>query len=473
MGMMAALPFSQLHAGAALSVFLGIVALGIVVFLHELGHFIVAKLKGMRVEVFSIGFPPKIWGIKKGDTEYRISWILVGGYVKLAGMEFEEGVDPRSVPDGYYASPIGTRLAVCACGPLMNLLSAFVIYCFLSIAGFPVPANMERTVIGTVVENSPAEKAGLKPGDRILGIDGKPVGRWEEVTKAVVFSTRPAVDLEWERGGLLFRERIIPEADEKTKLKRIGIYPPDIVSVEVLKGSVAGAAGMRDGDFISSVDGNTVYSWEQLTKAIRSREGKEVRLGLLRKGRPLTATVVPRKNEELGYAAIGVKLRLDVPMEDLEASGLVAYIYKDPFSWITGNVREMYLTFKGLILRAVSPRGLAGPIGIIQIMSYSMRTGLRQFLYVMAFISVNLAVVNLLPVPVLDGGHILLALIEGIKRGPLSARAMTVIQNVFVAILIALMTLVFANDIMRNWGESIARIIWHEGSATPTPAGKP
>ena len=197
-GALALFNWSSAHV---LPVVMGIVALGVVVFLHELGHFIVAKLRGIRVEAFSIGFPPKIWGFKKGETEYRISLILVGGYVKLAGMEFEDGIDPRSVKDGYHTSSIATRLAVCASGPLMNLLSAFLIYCAIYLQGFPSPVSLASTVIGSVLEHSPAERAGLKPGDRVLQIDGVPVERWEEVTKSIVYSTLPAVDVTFERGG--------------------------------------------------------------------------------------------------------------------------------------------------------------------------------------------------------------------------------------------------------------------------------
>ena len=442
-----------------LPVLWGVVALGVVVLLHEFGHFVIAKLRGIRVEVFSIGFPPKIWGFTRGGTEYRISLLFVGGYVKLAGMEFEEGADPRSVRDGFYASRIGTRLAVCVCGPLMNLLSAFVIYSFLYFAGLPVPANMERTVIGSVLENSPAEKAGLMPGDRVLSVNGTRVDRWEEVTKSIVYSTSPAVDIEFERRGGRFVKRIVPESDNKLRLKLIGIMPADFVSVEVLKNSVAEASGMKSGDFIIGANGETICSGEQLVKMIKSHEGKEVRLALLRKGSSVTATVVPRYTTKIGYPAIGIVVSTVVLMSDLEANGLVVYLHRDPFTWIARNVSEMYATLRGLVMGAVSPRGLAGPIGIIQIMSYSMKAGLMQFLYVMAFISVNLAVINMLPIPVLDGGHIVTALVEWVRRKPLSMKTMTVVQNIFMAILVALMVLVLANDVLRNWGESISRII--------------
>lgn len=461
--------FFQWNIHNVLPILLGVVALGIVVFIHELGHFIVAKLRGIRVEVFSIGFPPKIFGFTRGGTEYRLSWIFFGGYVKLAGMEFEEGVDPRKVEGGYFASPVRTRLAVCACGPLMNLLSAFLIYCFLYVAGFPVPANMESTVIGSVVENSPAATAGLRQGDEILEIDGGPVQRWEDVTKAIVYSPGRTVELAARRDGEVIRWEITPERDEKQRLKRIGIFPVGLVSVVVLPDSIAGASGMEQGDFIVAVNGGKIYSWNQLVGLIQGSEGVPVKLGLLRGGEPEEVTVVPRQNEELGYPAIGIKLRMTVPMEELQANGLVVYIRRNPFSWIAANIREMYLTIRGLIVRAVSPRGLAGPIGIIQIMSYSMRAGTRQFLYVMAFISVNLAVLNLLPIPVLDGGHILLALIEGARRRPLSVKAMTVVQNIFLVILLALMAFVFANDIIRNWGGPIRRLFTGPGHATPTP----
>jgi regulator of sigma E protease len=454
---------------------MGIVALGVVVFLHELGHFIVAKLRGIRVEVFSIGFPPKIWGFKKGETEYRISLIFVGGYVKLAGMEFEDGVDPRSVEDGYYRSSIVTRLAVCASGPLMNILSAFLIYCAIYLHGFPSPVSLASTVIGNVLENSPAERAGLKPGDRVLQINGAPVERWEEVTKSIIYSTLPAVDVTFERGRERLSKRIVPERDDKLKVKRIGILPRDIISVDVVKGSVAEAAGLRDGDFIVGAEGEKIYSWEQLTKIIKSHEGTPVALELMRRGKPVTVTAIPQRNPELGYPAIGIKLRMDVSMDDLAANGLVVYLYRNPFSQVAGNIREMYLTIKGLVSRSISPRGLAGPIAIVEIMSYSARAGALQFLYVIAFISVNLAVLNLMPIPVLDGGHMLIALIEGVRRRPLGIKAMTVVQNVFIALFVALMLFISANDIMRSWGERISRLVFGEKTVEPTavPTKKP
>jgi regulator of sigma E protease len=469
-GMNGALAIFNWSSAHIFPVVIGIVALGVVVFLHELGHFIVAKLRGIRVEVFSIGFPPKIWGFKKGGTEYRISLIFVGGYVKLAGMEFEEGVDPRSVKDGYYRSSIASRLAVCASGPLMNLLSAFLIYCAIYLHGFPSPVSLAGTVIGNVIENSPAERAGLKPGDRVLQINGAPIERWEEVTKSIVYSTLPAVEVTFERGGRRLSKRIVPERDEKLRLKRIGILPRDLISVDVVKGSAAEAAGVMDGDFIVGAEGEKIYSWEQLTKIIKSHDGTPVALELLREGKPVAVTAVPLRNPELGYPAIGIKLRLDVSMDDLAANGLVVYLHRNPFSQVAGNVREMYLTLKGLVSRALSPRGLAGPIAIVEIMSYSARAGLLQFLYVIAFISVNLAVLNLMPIPVLDGGHMLIALIEGARRRPLSVKAMTVVQNIFITIFIALMLFISANDIMRSWGERITRLVFGEKAAEPTPA---
>lgn len=308
----------------------------------------------------------------------------------------------------------------------------------------------------------------MKPGDRVLAVNGRAVERWEEVNKSIVYSTTPAVEIAFSREGARRVERIVPERDEKLRMKRIGIYPRELISVDILNGSPAAAGGMRDGDFIVSAQGGSVFSFEHLSSVVRANGGREVRLGLLRKGEAASVTVVPRDYPELKGPGIGVRLRTAVGMDELEANGLVVYLYRDPFTWMARNIQEMYFTLKGLVLRAVSPRGLAGAIGIVQIMSYFMRAGLRQFIYIMAVISVNLGVLNLLPVPVLDGGHIMIALIEGARRKPISARVMTAVQNVFVALLLSFMILVSANDVVRIWGESIARLIWK----TP-PAAKP
>jgi regulator of sigma E protease len=454
-------------SATVISILLGVVALGVVVFVHELGHFIIAKLCGIRVEVFSIGFPPKLWGFKRGETEYRISWIFVGGYVKLAGMEFEEGIDPRTVKDGYYASPLRVKTALCAAGPLMNLLSAFLIYSYLFVAGYPVPANMEQTLIGGVLENSPAARAGILPGDRVTAVNGEPVAHWEEVTKSIMYSTAGAVAVRVNRAGETIEKDIVPEKDERLNVKLIGILPVEYIAVDVLDGSPAQKAGMRNGDFIMSAAGGKLYSWEELVELIKANEGKPVELGILRNGTAEKITVIPQLNDELGYPAIGIERLLTVSMETFEANGLVSYLHRNPFSWIAHNMRDMYLTIRGLILRAVSPRGLMSPIGIIHVMSLVMRTGFKQFLFLLAFISVNLAVLNLLPIPVLDGGHIAIAIIEAIKRSPLSVRTLSLVQNIFLVLLMGFMLFLIGNDIVRYWGESIARLFGYAGERPP------
>ena len=289
--------------------------------------------------------------------------------------------------------------------------------------------------------------------------------RWEEVNKSIVYATTGGRD-RLLQGRARRVERIVPDADEAA-LEEDQDPSGDLLSFSVMKDSPAAEGGMRDGDFIVSAGGERIYSFDRLLQVIRAHDGQALRLGLLRAGKPAAATGVPRELPAGNFPAapgaagpkgpaIGVALRTSVGMDELEANGLVVYIYRDPFTWMARNLQEMYLTLRGLLMRAISPRGLAGAIGIVQIMSYFMRAGFRQFAYIMAVISVNLGVLNLLPIPVLDGGHIAVALVEGVRRRPLSATVMAALQNVFVALLIAFMLLVSANDVVRIWGEKIA-----------------
>lgn len=431
-----------------LKIFYGVIiplfALGVVVFVHELGHFWVARRKGIIVDVFSIGFGPKIAAIVRGSTEYRISWIPFGGYVKFRGDEIEGESDVCSIEGGFYAASPMVRTLSCVAGPVMNILFGFLLYCVIAAVGKPVLKMETTTVVGSVLEKSPAMEADIRPGDRILRVNGKNVTGWKELVNVLALSTSDEIRLQVERDGNELTFQVLPRMDPEHGIRRIGIYPmEEIVIGSVLEGTPAERAGLQGNDRILSLEGKPVYQWDTLVSEIGDSEGKILKLGIEREGNPLEMEVVPEANEKLGRASIGFIRRYEF-----------VTIHPNPFGQVWKDIRNIFLTLNALFKRKVSAKGLAGPIGIIHIMGTYASIGFVYFLSVLALISVNLGVLNLFPIPVLDGGHILLNTLEQFRGRALTRKTMIRIQNVFVVIMVSLILLITYNDVLR-WGKQL------------------
>jgi len=427
-----------------------LVLVGFLIWFHELGHFLFAKLFGVRVEVFSVGFGPPLISKKVGDTVYQIASIPLGGYVKLYGEE--EKVDD---PAAFSAKPPWQRILIALAGPLFNLMLTVLLLTAVFWIGMEIPKHMkEPAVIGYVEKGSWGDRAGLREGDRIVRIGNVEVRGWEDLRRAVIESAldkKKEVTLTVERDGeILTLTTPLPKIE--TGQENLGIQPylPPVIGrvFERLKGigpAPAHQIGLRRGDRILSVNGQEVRSWYEVVKLIRASGNKPVKLLIEREGRLIEKSVVPAIDPASGYPILGIEPYVETLKEVYPLPEAVVLAFQR-----TGEL--IYMTFRvleGLVTGAISVKTLGGPIAIAKFAGQAAESGLVPYLSSMAFISLQLAIFNLLPLPVLDGGLILLFLIELIRRRPLPEKFKEYWQKVGFALIISLMFFVVINDILR------------------------
>lgn len=420
-----------------IAIVVAILAINILVLTHESGHFMAAKRCGIVIETFSIGFGPKLFSFTYKGTEYKLSAFLFGGYVKFKGDELEE--NNMNLPGGFYSASPFKRILVCAAGAFCNIVLASVLYVIISICGKPVTVDSLNTIVGGTKEDSVAEKIGILAGDKILNINGENVDTWEKLVYAIAFSKKDEIDVEIERNGELVRKHAVMVADKDIGIKMLGIYGKETILVDkVLKDSPAENAGLKPKDKIIAVNTDKVYRLEPLIKTIRESEGKEIILTVLRNGQESQIKVIPKKMHGENYAGIG-----------FSPAAEWTKIYPRPWEQFWNDLVRTWQTLIGLITRHIPVRAISGPVGIVGIIGISMQVGWIPLLCIIALISLNLGVVNLLPIPVLDGGHILFNIIEMIRKKSLSIKTIEKIQNVFMVLLIMLAIYATYNDILR------------------------
>ena len=417
--------------------------LGVLIFVHELGHFLAARRLGVRVLTFSLGFGPKILKTTRGDTEYCISAIPLGGYVKMAG---ESPDDPRSgAPDEFLSKTKWERFQVLIMGPVMNILLAVVVLAVVLAQGAEVPAYDEQPpVLGAVRADSVAARAGLMPGDRILTVAGDEVADWKDLAIAIGTRANRPVTITLDRAGRTESVEVKPTAEGRFEIGDIGVLP-DVspIAKEVQPGDPADKAGVKPGDVVVAVNGERVIFPEDLKKAIASRGGMPIDLDIRRNGTPQRITLTPDTRSTGGWIGITIaEATRSFKPGPLEAVRLS----------VVQNAESSVLIFKtlgGLFTGSTSVRQLQGPVGIAQLSGESAKAGFLQLLTLMAVISLNLGLLNLMPVPVLDGGHILIMALEGVARRDFS---MAVKEKMLLAgfvVLMLLMVTVIYNDLTR------------------------
>jgi len=347
-----------------------IFVLGVLVFIHEFGHFLAAKIAGIRVERFSLGFPPKMIGKKIGETEYCISWIPLGGYVKLAGM-IDESLDKKSIrgePWEFQSKPLPHRFMVITSGPIMNyLLSVLLFSALIFSTGV---GYVEDTTVGEVIPGFPAEQAGIQAGDKIVAVDGQVVEKWEEMTQLIHSKPDQPITIEWVR-----------------------------------------------------------ETGERFSASVKTRRQKA----------PIDGQI-----KEVGMIGIGPRVLIQ-PVGPLRA-------LKEGFGRAIELTRLILFSIKMIITGEESLRSLGGPILIAKLAGESARSGWGSLFGFMAFLSINLAILNILPLPVLDGGHLVFLVIEAIIRRPVSTKVKMVVQQVGMVLLIALILFVIFNDLRHILG---------------------
>ncbi len=432
-----------------LTIIAGIIMLGILVFVHELGHFAVAKLAGVKVLKFSLGFGPRLVSRQWGETEYMICAIPLGGYVQMLGEGSEED-QPLSEEErsrSFAEKSVWRRLAIVAAGPFMNLVLPFVILPLAFMVGINLPVFLDQPAcVGYVLPQSPAAEAGLRSGDCIVAVGEQTINSWTEADKALLTQAGQAPLFVVERDGT--RHSIAVSAGDRSAegLQALGLAPVQEALVGVLSpGMPAQQAGLQVGDRILAINGEHVTSWYDLKSFIQQAEGGTQQFLVERNGQPLEVAIVPVRSDGENDFLIGIAPQTETifkrfPPKEALGHGVAR----------SRELIELTLVFiKKMVLGKVSSRNIGGPITVVQVAGEAAQTDLASILSVLAFLSIQLGILNLFPIPILDGGHLLFGVFELVFRRPLSLRVREVAQQVGLLFILMLMALAFYNDILR------------------------
>ncbi|MGH9411840.1 MAG: RIP metalloprotease RseP [Vicinamibacterales bacterium] len=421
-----------------------IFVLGVLIFVHELGHFLMARRIGVRVITFSLGFGPKLFTVRRGGTEYCISAIPLGGYVKMAG---ENPEDTRTgSQDEFLSKGKWQRFQVLVMGPVMNIVLAVVVMWLVLYQGAQVPAfEQQPVVIGSFSDSSPAAKAGLKIGDRIVSVDGKQVDNWDQLSNEIVTKARRNVTIDYLRNGQPGEVTVVPDAQGKYEIGDIGVMAflhPQVIGVS--PNEPAAAAGLRQDDVIMAANGEQNITSTSVLDLIKSHDNKPLVLTVRRGNRIIDLTVTPKY--EGGGGFIGAQIS-PAEMRSIEPSFFQAAGLSLQQNWEWTKL--IVQTLVGLITRETSVKQLLGPVAIADLSGSAAEAGWIPLFGVMAMISLNLGLLNLMPIPVLDGGHIFILALEGLARRDFSMRVKEKMLLAGFALLLMLMVTVIYNDLMR------------------------
>ena len=433
------------------SVLAMVVVLGFMILIHEFGHYAAAKYFGVRVEAFSIGFGPRLLGFKKGDTDYRISAIPLGGYVKMSG---ENPMDERTGdPREFLSHPRWQRFIIAVAGPAMNILLAFGLLTGVYMVHYEYPVFLDQpAVISWIEQDSPAAKAGLQPGDRIVQVDGVQNPTWEQLEPQVELSPNQALPITVERaGGQILETTIVPKPYSVSQYGYAGWAPMQPLTITVVEhGLPAEKAGVKVGDEIVSMDGAPVPALVAMIDRLKVTKDKPIQLTVRRNGELQTFTVQPVLSDiEVGKEK---RYRIGVESNPMRVTSLP---FADAFRLsLERNKRMSALILElvqKLVQRKVSIRSVEGPIRIGQAAGEAAsEKGWTPLLELTAAISLNLGIFNLLPIPILDGGVILLLLIEGLMRRDISLQIKErIYQAAFVFLVLFAVTVIY-NDIVKT-----------------------
>ena len=417
--------------------------LGVLIFVHELGHFLMARRIGVRVITFSLGFGPKVVGFRRGDTEYRVSAVPLGGYVKMAG---ETPDDPRSgQPDEFLSKTKWQRFQVLIMGPVMNILLAIVLMWVVLMRADREYSFLHRQPrVGAVAAGSPAERAGVRPGDVIITVAGRKMDTWEQFSMAIGTKARREVAIEVLRDGQTVRMAVTPDAQTKYEIGDIGVFPDVHPSIaQVVPGEAGERGGLKAGDVVFAFNGETMTFSSQLKEVIAKHPNQAVVFDVLRRGERKTIQVNVTQEGKIGRVGITI-------LDDVIA------VQRGPWeaaklsvrrNWESGG--DIFRVLVGLLTRETSPKQLTGPLGIAQLSGDAAAMGWVALLSFMAIISLNLGILNLLPIPVLDGGHIFIMALEGLARRDFSTKVKEGMLLAGFAVLMVLMVTVIYNDLTR------------------------
>jgi regulator of sigma E protease len=426
--------------------------LGVLIFVHEFGHFIMARRIGVRVLTFSLGFGPKLFAFKRGDTEYCVSAIPLGGYVKMAGETQEDARTGAS--DEFLSKSKWQRFQVLVMGPVMNLLLAIVVMAFVLYQGAQVPAfDGEPPIVGSFTEQSAARKAGVLIGDRIVAVDGRDVDTWEQFLMAVLAKPKREISLTIVRQGTPATVLVVPDSVGKFEMGEIGVLPvmhPVVGGVEA--GSAAAEAGLKPGDVVMAAAGERDVTINRFIEIVKTQLGKPLVLDIKRDGAMQRIEVTPRQMGDTVRIGVGPILPYETRMIEPGPIEALQLSVQRNWEWSTLIVR----TLGGLVTRETSVKQLMGPVAIAQVSGTAAEAGWIQLFSLMAMLSLNLGLLNLMPIPVLDGGHIAILAMEGLSRRDFSIKVKEKMLLVGFVLLLMLMVTVIYNDLTRvQWVERL------------------
>jgi len=440
-----------------------IVALGVLIVVHEYGHYLAARLCGVKVLRFSVGFGRALWvrRIGRDQTEWVVAAIPFGGYVKMLD-EREGAVPPQEMDRAFNRQSVARRFFIVIAGPVFNFLFAILVYAGLFMYGLPEA----RPVLGTPPAGTVAAEAGVQSGDTVRAVDGEPVATWQELRWRVLQGALQRQTLQLQvanvKGHLsevVLDLRAYPADEvEGDALERIGLRlfrpPLDPVLGQVISGGPAERAGLAPGDRVSQANGKPVDTWEALVMAIQAHPGKPLRLSVERDGAARTIEVVP-DSVAAGERRIG-RIGAAPRVPSTHAEKMLIRVHHGPLDSLwratikTADISVFSLKMLGkMLLGQVSWKHLSGPVTIADFAGQSAQMGWVSYITFLALISISLGVLNLLPIPLLDGGHLMYYLIEIVKGRPVSERTMELGQRVGLALLLVMMAFAFYNDLNR------------------------
>jgi regulator of sigma E protease len=435
-----------------------ILVLGVLVLVHEWGHFIVARLFGVRVDVFSIGFGPRLFGVKRGATDYRISAIPLGGYVRMAGQDLSE-IDssnqaPTGAPDELMSKPRWQRALISFAGPAINLVfPIFLLTGYFVLMGEPYPKFEDRPlVVEALPKESPLAAAGVVRGDRIVSVDGLSNPSWGSVLTILDQGAGKTYHLTVDHQGTT-RSVNVSTAGMQTPEVLFG-YPPEGPAVvsDVDPSLPAKAAGVKPGDVVESVNGEQLESWSAFVDSIQQAAGKPITLAVRRNGELVNLQITPQRGKnELGETAWMVGIHRAEPKPEMAIRKVSMSVALSQSGHLTWRNTAMVVDIVGrLVSGKTSPKQLQSVIGIASMAGKAVEAGSFVVVQFMAGLSINLGILNLLPIPILDGGNILLLTLEGIRRRDFSLRFKERFVQVGLVFLLALFAYVMYNDLMRH-----------------------
>jgi regulator of sigma E protease len=435
-----------------------LVLIGVMILVHELGHYWAARFFDVKVETFSFGFGPRLFGFRRGETDFRFSAILFGGYVKMAGDYVNTGTDQANAesaadPRSLYAKPRWQRMIIAFAGPAINIVLAIVLITGLFMVRYPKVPSPTSPIVGFITPDGAAAKAGIKEGDQVLQVDDKTDPTWEDVMYKEIASARKPFDVWVKRNGERLHFTITPVYDERLGVGYAGWgQETDVEVAGVVEGLGAQKAGIKPGDILVSANGHPLRSTSKLHELTKDGKGEPVDLVVLRrvKGQPdqqLHAEVTPVKRDMDGQDRwmIGVQLegRLDYISLPLPQA------FTEALKKNTQDAKLIFRFLEGIVERRMSPKSLEGPIRIAQFAGEAAREGPASFFGLMGAVSLQLAVFNLLPVPILDGGVMLLLFVEMLLRRDLDLRVREAVVRAGFVFLMMVVVFVIYNDISK------------------------